>query len=180
MLCGGESSRMGQDKAFLLAPDGRALVQVALDALRGAGCHPVRLSARATEPFAHLDAEVVLDGWVDQGPIAGLEAALAATTTEWCLVVACDMPRLEPEFLRQLAQRALGSDCDAVVPVADGRPQPTHAVYRRTCLKPIRAAVKSGRRSLTRLLESLDVDLVPCSARPSFTNVNTPDELAEL
>jgi molybdopterin-guanine dinucleotide biosynthesis protein A len=182
VLAGGFSRRMGRDKA-LLPLDGRPLLITALEALRAAGCQPLRVGVRELpSPYDDLidaqRAEAVADLRPGQGPLAGLEALLAECPAEWLLVVACDMPRLDPALLRTLVERR-DAGLQAVVPRAAGRAQPLHALYHRDALAPIRAALDAGQRSATRLVERLRVAWVDMEDAASFTNVNEPGDLPE-
>ncbi len=177
---------MGGPKALLAGPGGRPLVELALGALRAAGAsalcvsvaHPGADSSLATV-VAGLGAQLVTDRGPRQGPLGGLEAALASAPTDWTLVVACDMPRLDAGLLRRIARAALeaGPLTNAVVPRVDGRAQPLHAAYRRRCVAAVRAALDADRLRLTELVESLDPLWLDLPRDASFDNWNTPDDL---
>lgn len=181
VLAGGESRRMGRPKAWLPGPDGRPLVEVALAALRAAGCREVLVAARDPAPFSALvpPPGVVLDRAPGLGPLAGLEAALRAAPTAWVLAVACDMPHLDPALLRRIAEAALGAapPCAAVVPRVDGRAQPLHAAYHRRALPRVTAALEARALRLVDLAASLDALWLDLPRSPSFENWNTPDDV---
>lgn len=182
VLAGGESRRMGRPKAWLASPDGRPLVVSALDALRGAGARDLLVSARDAAPFASLTPPptVVLDRADDLGPLAGIEAALRAATTDWVLVVACDMPHLDPALLRRVAVTALAapSTCSAVVPRVAGRAEPLHAAYHRRGLTRVQAALDARALRLMDLLAALDPVWLDVPPSASFANWNAPDDLS--
>jgi len=172
---------MGRPKAFLRPGGGAPLVARAVAALRAAGLGPVVIGANDPAPFAGLGLPVVPDPEPGLGPLAGLAAVLDATApAAWCLVVACDMPTLEPALLRDLAERAAASEREAVVPRAGGRAHPLHAVYARRCLPAVRTALAERRLGLTRLVTSLDVEWVDLPDGPSLRNVNRPADLEGL
>jgi molybdopterin-guanine dinucleotide biosynthesis protein A len=133
--------------------------------------------------MADVDAIVVHDERPYAGPLPALVAGLRTTGCERNVVVACDMPFLNPTFLQTLAS-LLGDTVDAVVPVtADGR-QPLHAAYGDCAIEPLLSAIASGERSLKGALERLRVRWVPEAEwkvhEPdgrSFLNVNTPEQL---
>lgn len=181
VLAGGDGRRMGGPKAFLPGPDGRPLVAVALDALRAAGAREVLVAARDAAPFAALEpaVEVILDRGPGLGPVAGLEAALRRTTTDWTLVVACDMPRLEPALLRRLALEALADPGRlAVVPRVGGRLEPLHAAYHRRAQPLVTAALDAGRQRLGEVVAALDPRVLDLPPGPSFDNWNRPEDRA--
>jgi len=141
----------------------------------------------------------VPDTLPDFGPLAGLHAGLHAMHAELGIVVAVDMPFLNPDLLRAMLAAADG--WDAVVPApsidvsADAVKRsrakdldihPLHAVYRRSCLPMIRAAIDRGERRLNAFYPDVRVRYLSVgemlSHDPdlrSLVNVNTPDELNE-
>ena len=144
-MAGGRSRRMGRDKAWLEI-DGLPLVQRVVHRLASLAGE-VLFSAREPGPYAALcarlplPAAVVLDRYPDAGPLAGLEAGLAAAAHELVFAVATDMPFVNPALVSHLLD--LSEGYDAVVPLTPHgdtlEPEPLHAVYRRTCLPAIRA-----------------------------------------
>lgn len=180
ILAGGDSRRMGRDKASL-DWDGRTLLQRSLDMLRGV-FPQVLVSVRHVRP--DVAAPQVLDDRPDAGPLAGLCAGLAQAGTPWVFAMAADMPFLTPEVIRLLAARRGGFE--AVVPVVDGCPQPLAAFYATAALPALRAVLDGpGSRGLRAALERLDVCLVHeddiRAADPGlrgFVDLDTPEDLA--
>lgn len=174
---------MGVDKA-LLAVEGVPLV------LRVAGrlsrvAHPVILAPGAPGRLGDLGYQEVADAVPGEGPLAGLVAGLEASPHLLTAVVAVDMPLASPEVFRLLA--ALRGEEDAVVPVTADGPQPLHAVYARSALPALRAALAGGRLALRAALEGLRVREVGEDewrrADPAGTfalNLNTAADLARL
>src|SRR5436305_14932538 len=107
VLVGGKSSRMGRDKALLEDASGEPLA-LRLAALRRGVCGEVALIGDPSK-YADLGLRVFPDNFADAGPLAGIEAALRVTSAEWNLIVACDMPALDPAIFEQLF--AAGGDC---------------------------------------------------------------------
>jgi molybdopterin-guanine dinucleotide biosynthesis protein A len=182
ILVGGQSRRMGQDKALLtLAPDGPTVVESVARTL-GAVTDEVVLVGADPSAYAFLGLPWIADAIPGAGPLAGIRAALAATERSHLLVVACDMPFLNADLLRYMA--TCPRDYDALVPVLD-RPQPLHAIYARTSLPLIDHALRDGRYKVTgwfpqaniraldrETIRSHDPDLRSCF------NMNTPEDVA--
>lgn len=186
---------MGTDKA-LVPFEGRMLIERVVDALRQV-CGEIVIVANDHDPYVHFEATVVPDTLPDFGPLAGLHAGLHAMRADLGIVVAVDMPFLNPTLLRAMLAAADG--WDAVVPapsidmsadaVKHNRAKdldihPLHAVYRRTCLPVIRAALDRGERRLNAFYADVRVRYLSVDEmRPydpdlrSLVNVNTPDEL---
>ena len=76
---------------------------------------------------------------------AASRSALTYTAADWNLVLACDMPAVTAEFLRDLLDAAERAGADALLPEgASGRLEPLSAVYHRRCLATLRRAIECG------------------------------------
>jgi len=197
ILAGGQSSRMGTDKALTLFA-GRPLIQVALEALITAG-----VSARIAGSRSSLSAfaEEIPDTFPDQGPLGGVHAALSASTMEWNLFLPVDLPLMPPLLLACLLQRALLTGAPVTVGRLNGRVQPFPVVLHRAVLPSIvqrlqqgasacHAAWQSIPAELASVLDAVPVEyLHQCGQCPHprglppvlwFVSANTPADLARL
>ncbi len=180
-MAGGKSRRMGRDKAWLDVGDGRPIVQRVIDVLSEVA-DEVFLVAN-DERYRALGLRVVPDRFPDGGVLGGIATAIGAATHDRVLVAACDMPFLRADVFRLLVASSDGAD--AVVPLVAGEHEPLHALYTKACLAPIERALASGKmRAISffggvrvRTLEELELRAADPELR-SFTNVNTPEELA--
>ena len=184
VLAGGRGRRLGGGDDARLPRAGRPMVERVLDVLRPIFGGEIVLVGASEEPYAGLGVRVVLDRHPGAGPLAGLEAGLAATARRRAFVVACDMPSLSGELVRFLA--ALDPGARAVVPVAGERLQPLHAVYARDLAALATTALESGVRRMEDFLERVvpwrrveesEFAAIPGALR-SFANVNTPEDRA--
>ena len=178
VLTGGASSRMGFDKA-LAEIEGRAMAALVAETAAKV-CEMVSLVGDPAR-YGGLGLPVIPDNFPGCGPLAGMEAALGATTGEWNLIVACDMPALDMAVLTRLF--AEGADC-AVPQYEDGMVEPLCAVYHRRCHSAIRAALEGGVRKVTDALgmlqaQALVVRYVRVEQRDAFANLNTTRDLAD-
>src|SRR5205823_6091896 len=136
ILAGGQSKRMGQNKALLPHPDNTQISFVEyLTAILTNTCSEVLVVARdATQAaeFARSGVRVVTDRVADYGPLMGLYSGLSAIRTTHALAIAVDMPFVQPELVSFLLDQPL---TDALlVPIVDNVPQVLLAVYPRTIL----------------------------------------------
>ena len=176
MLAGGKSSRMGRDKALL--PHGEGSLAGHLAAAVAAAAGSVALIGDP-EKYAQLGYQVLPDRRPGAGPLGGIESALCYTAADWNLILACDMPRMQTEFLRGLLEAAEREDADALLPAGpSGRPEPLSAVYHRRCLAPLRRALDDGVRKVTAALAGLSVRAWSVADDAWFENLNTPEEWA--
>jgi molybdopterin-guanine dinucleotide biosynthesis protein A len=122
-------------------------------------------------------ARIVTDTRAGEGPLAGLEASLAAASTESVFVAACDYPFLEPSAVERLIA-ALASH-DAALPEIGGQLHPLCGCYARGVLDRLRAFLASGGRAATAFAGTLDIarlterDFPEGMAVRLFTNINT-------
>jgi molybdopterin-guanine dinucleotide biosynthesis protein A len=176
VLAGGKSSRMGQDKAFLQL-GGRTLLARALEVAGAvAACTWIVGSAAKFAAFGR----VVEDVYAGQGPLAGIHAGLAITNTDLNLVLALDLPFLDPDWLRYLIFRARQSRALVVTSRAAGGLQPLCAVYRRSFAEVAEHSLRSGRNKIDRLFTEVEVEVIEPEelarngfSEEMFRNVNT-------
>jgi len=176
VLVGGRSRRMGFDKASLTL-EGRPLAVRVASAVNRV-CGSVTLVGDP-EKYRTLGLRVVPDKFPGAGPLAGIEAALRLTTSEWNLIAACDMPALNTSVFEELFRTAVteeGADC-ALPQYPDGRVEPLSAVYHRRCHPVIRAALEADIRKITDALRPLAIRYLRVASEAPFANLNTPEEL---
>ena len=177
VLVGGNSSRMGRDKA-LLPSHGRTLVEVVASALW-------TITGRASlvggpRRVAFPEFGFVPDLYPREGPLGGILSALDDSKADWNLIVACDMPGLKVDFLRQLLDLAEASGADAIVPVGPaGQWEPLCAAYHRNARAGLQAAFDGGVRKIAVALQEVRMVAWQVPEELScFQNVNTPEDWA--
>jgi molybdenum cofactor guanylyltransferase len=196
ILAGGQSRRMGQDKALMLL-GGRPLLQRVIDVLAPL-CAGLTLIANEPERYAEFGLKSAPDVFPGAGSLGGLFSGLAAARSETIIAVACDMPFLNASLLGYMVEQSFAAD--AVVPdlsVATLSPgekpkakqldlHPLHAVYRRSCLAPIEAQLRAGDLRMMGFFEQVNVKFVKRAEVQRFdpelrsmVNLNTPEEWAE-
>ena len=183
ILAGGESSRMGRDKALLELEGVALLVRTARVVESVAGPPTV---VGNPESYRSLGLRVIGDDWPGAGPLGGIATALRVATAPWSLVVACDLPFLTRSWLDYLISRALASEEDAVLPMNVRGAEPLCAMYHKRCEPAIRAALEHGSRKITEGLEDLRVEYVEPSEWKVFDsggllfkNMNSPEDYEE-
>jgi molybdopterin-guanine dinucleotide biosynthesis protein A len=182
-LCGGESRRMGTEKALIEVGGEPLFLWVARRLGRVAD--PILLATGRPGRLGPLGYSEVADERHRAGPLAGLAGGLAASPHELMAAVAVDMPLLSGDLFVLLA--TLHDDEDAVVPISAHGPEPLHALYARRALPALRAALDEGTLSMRAVLKGLRVREVPAAewlaADPTgrfALNVNRADDLAAL
>jgi molybdopterin-guanine dinucleotide biosynthesis protein A len=161
---------MGRDKARLPFR-GSELVSVVADA--------VARAAGNVTLIGHSELPAIPDRYPGEGPLGGILTALHHTSSDWNLIVACDMPEVSGVFLSELLARAMESQADVLLPRGpDGLEQPLCAVYHRRALPVLEKHFSSGVRKVTAALESLAIMRLAVAELSVFQNVNTPQDWA--
>ena len=180
LLAGGESRRMGQDKAGLEF-EGVPLWKRQLATLRATSPAELFISGRMDGPYANTGIETVPDEQSGLGPIGGIVAALRRMKTNHLLVLAIDLPAITPEFL--LGLLAVSWAHRGVVPILDDRFEPLAAVYPRRSLAHAEDCLHGPNRSLRHFAtHAVSADLVmgwviDAEKRFLFRNLNSPGDI---
>ena len=176
ILAGGQSRRMGRDKA-LMPVRGRPVIERVLHRLRGWG-DPLVVTNRP-DAYRHLGVPLASDRFPGKGPLAGIHAGLARYRHRVNLVVACDMPFVSRAVADLLLKGLEGHD--AIVPRVDGRLHPLFALYTRDCIEPLEASLTAGKLDVVRFLTRirtrfLDGEAIAAVADPRLAlfNMNEP------
>ena len=184
ILAGGLSRRLGRDKA--VEPiNGQPLIGRVMDALSRITDElvvVVNTPQRGQELPLPDSAVAAVDIHPNAGSLGGIFTGLSAASNQWGIVAACDMPFLNLDLLSHLL--SFRESHDAVVPVLDHRPEPTHAAYSKVCLSAIEARLEAGDLKIARFFDDVRVKYVSQRqveeidpGRLSFFNVNTEEDL---
>lgn len=191
VLAGGQSSRMGRDKA-LIAVRGVPLLQQICDvALQCASqvyvvtpwpqryqeILPSRCILVQEQP---LPGETVKES--PHGPLVGFSQGLAQVQTEWALLLACDLPQLRVDILQNWSLGLEDAPKDAIALLARHPKgwEPLCGFYRRSCLAVLTEYIDGGGRSFQGWLAQNSVEELPLSDRALLFNCNTPDDLKKI
>ena len=182
VLCGGQSRRMGSDKAFL-PYQGQALYKNQLDFLRRFGPAQVMLSGRRGVAYPDA-AEIVLDAPGSNGPVAGLAAALENCRHPHLLVLAVDMPKASSDLIEALlAHRQPGC---GVIPFIGENPEPLLALYPKEAFSLTEKQLQQNRlraRDFAHACEQSGLaERFICAEaeQPHFENWNQPSDVEPL
>jgi molybdopterin-guanine dinucleotide biosynthesis protein A len=180
ILAGGQSRRMGTDKARLTL-SGESFVERIAQALA-----PVTTSQRivgGSHDANTAGLEIVPDRVAAWGALGGVHAALSVCLAPWALIVACDFPFVTSELFSRLS--AARANFEAVAPIQrDEIPQPLCALYRvEPCSRLAEQFINSGERKPVALLQSVNTRWVPFAelsdlngSNHFFDNINTPQD----
>lgn len=180
VLAGGYSRRMGCDKA-LIGVSGKTRLERQAQTLLEAGAGEVMISCRSEQPYGGLGFPLVFDEFRDLGPIGGICAALARAQNPLVCILAVDLPKLPPEYLRMLLSQCRPGM--GVIPRRGNFYEPLAAFYPRAACELALARVSRGLYSLQSLVEEgikqRQLTSIPILDREEsyFFNYNSPEPI---
>ncbi len=184
ILAGGQSERMGQDKAMLPFA-GMTLLEYILTTVLTIASNVVVVADRPGK-YSLSGCQVVADTFPDSGPVGGIVTGLMTLGPGSHIVVGCDMPGINPQIL-QLLLKAATPEWDAVVPEVNQLPEPLCAVYRHTAAPKLLGYLESGKHSAREALKLLNTKKVGEGVLrridpqlDCFININTPEDLEDF
>jgi molybdenum cofactor guanylyltransferase len=181
ILSGGQSSRMGTNKALLPISE-KPNIERIKDEL-DKNFDEMILVTNHQEVYDFLKIKMVSDHYPGKGPLAGIHAGLMAASHEVNLVVACDMPFVSAGLGTILVENL--REYDAVVPIIGGTKHPLFAVYRKKIVEEIKSCLENNSLRMIHLLDKLNVLYMTEEDLQTFTkesleqiffNMNHPEE----
>ena len=177
VLAGGESRRMGRDKA-LLPWRGKPLIQGVLEQLER-NVEELVVSTNRREAYSFLNVKIVEDKEKGLGPIAGIIAGLRASSKEINAVTAGDIPFLNLPLLRKMKKKA-EEGYKAVVPLCQGYHEPLFGIYTKGILPSLEGALERGTRKILDALPKDEVYWYDLQDISWLKNINTEEEYRSL
>jgi molybdopterin-guanine dinucleotide biosynthesis protein A len=179
---GGQSSRMGQDKA-LMSFLGKALIERVIERTAPIADQTL-ITTNLPAGFRYLGLELVPDEIPGRGALGGLYTALKAARQPLVAVVACDMPFVNADLLVKAQHILNNKNIDAVIPQTKHGLEPLHAVYRRaTCLAAVKSAIDADQWRMIAWHAQVHIHKISMQEIQQFDpqglafwNVNTPEE----
>lgn len=181
ILAGGQSRRMGRDKACVEIA-GRSMLERVIDRLRPL-FGSLMIIGGGSDLCAPRDVPVYPDLRPGMGSLGGIYTAIVKSPTEQVFCVACDMPFIRKEVVEHMIRQS-GKGYDAVVPRINGELEPLCALYSKNIRGAVERDLDNGVRRIKTTLSSLRVrvveehELVPMDPElNTFFNINTPEDL---
>lgn len=178
ILAGGEGKRVGGADKGLLDYRGRPLITHVIERFAPQVDQLLISANRHLEDYLDFGYPVVTDATAERlGPLAGLEAGLAACTTPWLATCPCDSPQLPLDLVARLLAAAQARGAQLAVATCPSGLQPTFLLCRRGLLPVLRAALRAGERSVRGWCHCQRAVEVAFDDASAFANFNT---LADL
>jgi molybdopterin-guanine dinucleotide biosynthesis protein A len=173
ILVGGDSSRMGVDKASFEV-DGVAMAQRVAQAALDAGANEILLIGGTQAKAKKLTGTWKRDLYPGQGPLGGVITAMKSANNDAVVVVSCDMPFLTGSVITSLVNGL--QDAQATVGRTDRLNWLCAAWLKSECLNTLQSVWKRDERAVHRAAVLLDVVEVPVPAM-AVRNINEPADL---
>ncbi len=185
VLAGGASRRMGTPKAQLVLNGSTLLRRVCTAAVESGVSDCVVVGGQPGWADSHaigVATRWTPDKYPGDGPLGGVVTALGEVTTEWMLVLSCDLVSVQAAALRTMISFA-DDGIDAVVPLGHRR-EVLHALYRTEAIRPVTGRFLAGARNMAAVLDGIRVREIPVPSTGvlarSTRDVDTPEEFNEV
>jgi len=182
ILAGGESRRIGRNKA-LLKIGGKQVIKLIVEKLKVVFDN-VLIVANSSFDYQFLGVKVVQDIISKKGPLGGIYTGLLTSQSKYNFICGCDMPFLSLDLLKFMISEI--NDSDIVVPVVKGFLEPLHSIYSKRCLPAVRSHLKAEDLKVKNFFPEVKCRYLPefkikkhDPELLSFFNLNTP-QLLEL
>lgn len=178
ILAGGKSSRIGTDKGFLLLKN-KPFVQYSIDALTPLVSEIIIVSDDAK--YDAFGLKRINDMTKNAGPVAGICSGLKVSTTEYNLILSCDIPLINTEILQKLIDN-IDEVSQIIQAESQGKSMPLIAIYKTNVLNTFETFLKNDERRLRVVIKSCISKNIILNKNQEFAtmNVNTQTELKTI
>lgn len=180
ILAGGQASRMGGNDKGLVDFNGKPLIEYVLQRLTTQTSSITINANRNVDQYGQY-APVISDTYKDYpGPLGGMHAGLAASSTDWVGFVPCDSPFIDESIVERFCH-AVEDSTDILVAHDGDFHQPVFTMFHKRVLPKLEAFLERGDRKIILLYKECNTKYVDFSDNPDcFVNLNTPEELSKL
>jgi molybdopterin-guanine dinucleotide biosynthesis protein A len=183
ILAGGKNSRFsGQNKA--LARIGGKRILDRIYEVFTILFDKIILVTNDPLPYMEWDFDIVTDIFPIRSSLTGIHTGLFYITTPYAFFTACDIPFIKKELIKILLD-SVEPNIDIVIPETSKGVEPLCSVYSKRCVKPIEEQLEKKSLKIQRVFQKVRVKNIPENILRtidpdllSFSNINTPDDLA--
>ena len=185
ILAGGESRRMsGVDKA-LIRLGGLTIIDRIIDSAGSLFSEILIVTNKPEEFVDYTLCKIISDQFVSMGPLGGIHAALKSSQEGYVFFLACDMPLVSSEIIRNQIGFFLENDFEIVAASINNKIEPLHSLFDVSVASRLEDYLKTNKnpsvRNFIKLcrtgyfeIESTDPKL------KAFSNINTSEDLNKL
>lgn len=175
VMAGGKSKRLGQNKA-LMQINGITVVESVLNVV-SPFVQKVMIITNTPEEYGFLDIDTENDVRPGCGPLSGIHSALSLVSSEYVLVVSCDIPLLGSKQIELLLSEFKGHD---ITIFKHKNFEPLCAVYRQTCLPALNDLIDHNECRIIDLFPTLDVKVIRVNDSEIFQSINTESDYEHI
>jgi molybdenum cofactor guanylyltransferase len=195
ILCGGMSTRMGQDKGSMNIY-GKPMIIHVLNTIAKIADEIVLVLRDETQVHVYKNLlkelkdnrsifKICTDVVKDQGPLEGILTGLMNTLSNKSMVIPCDSPFVSELFIMKMFEQSKDTNFDAFVPKwSDGKLEPLHSIYKKELKSTIKKLLDEDVKDVQSLLSKsnvkfIDVQSLDNSGR-SFLNINQMKDISKF
>ena len=175
ILCGGKSSRMGQDKGLVTLQEGEFISHI-IKTLKK--ITDSILLVTQNKEYGRFGLPVIQDIYAEKGPLGGIHAALQHTQESQILVFSCDIPLLKSYVIEELIR--FKNSADIVFVKTEKQWHPLIGIYAKTLLPVVEEHLNQNKLRLIDFIKEHKYKAVNFKDDAAFTNINTPEILARV
>ena len=177
ILSGGQSTRMGTDKAFVQI-NKKTLLENAIGICKPV-CSEILVSSNNPD-HGKFGFKIIPDEFFNCGPLSGIYSSLKKSGTDWNFVISVDAAFVELQFIQYLIDEI--DDFDAIVPFHDKGKEPLISIYHKKGLEKMLKHLQSGNFKMQNLINEINAKYVNSQNwidrfPKIFRNLNQPDDL---
>jgi len=176
ILAGGQSRRMGRNKALIRFED-TSVIEHVMSSIP-ASREYIKVVTNDPKPFDFLSVALIADTYPNLGPISGVHAGLLDSSFQFNFFIACDMPLVSTELVKFLLSRHKDEDIFGLR--SERGAEPLCAIYSKNCVSVIEEQIGIGNYSLHDLFKKVPSNFVEPPDSAQLFNMNTPLDLEKL
>ncbi|MGB5919400.1 molybdenum cofactor guanylyltransferase MobA [Arcobacter sp.] len=173
ILCGGKSSRMGEDKALLPFSNYNTLTQYQFDRLKP-HFKDIYLSSKTNKfDFLKSHENIIYDNISDESsPLIALKSILETIKSDKVFVITVDTPFVKIDSIEKLINESLSNSTIATT----SREHNLCGVYNKSCLPIINEMIKENNHKIGFLLKKIELKKIEFFDENEFLNLNKKED----
>ncbi len=181
ILAGGQSLRMGRDKASLMVA-GKTLLQHQIEQMQPQVKQIFIAGNAITADISQQNVLMIADVFKQyEGPLSGALSALNTTNADFLWIMPCDSFGFGDDLKCRLLDALTESGADIAYLEQDGNAHPLMAVWRTTVKNTLFQYLQSGERSVLKWYKTMPFVGVACTVgKGQCCNMNTPEDFQAL
>jgi molybdopterin-guanine dinucleotide biosynthesis protein A len=182
ILAGGTSKRFGGITKAKLVIHGENIISRIIFTISDLFDEIIIVTNKPEEFSEYIQYKIVEDQYLKSGPLAGIHAALKASSEDAIFVFAGDMPFLDKEIISDQINEFSKTQYDVLIPKVDQFAEPLHAIYRKSALNHLERFLLEGKSKAVRdFLSEINVGYLQMAKNEktgiAFANINSPSDL---